>query len=159
MSKKVSLRSFTEKEFERYLEWAIQDYANNLLKSGNSKKENAYEDADGQFKELLSEGLQTPNNYFYVIENNSSEDVGFIWYAQDKESGYIYDFLILEQFRRNGNGFQTLFEIEKFAKEKGKNQLRLQVFKYNESAMNLYYKMGYVVLDDYEGSMLMQKSI
>jgi len=159
MENKVSFRTFTEKEFEQYIKLAIQDYANSLFKGGYSTKEKSYEDSTCQINELLPEGLKTRNNYFYVIENDLNEDVGIIWYAQDKEDGYVYDFLILEKFRRNGYAFKALYEIEKYAKDKGINKLKLQVFKYNKSAMNLYYKVGYVSVEDHGGSMIMQKCI
>lgn len=159
MENKVSFRTFTEKEFEKYIKMAIQDYANSLFQGGCSTKEKSYEDSACQFNELLPKGLKTPNNYFYVIENGFNEDVGLIWYAQDKEEGYVYDFLILEKFRRNGYGLKALFEIEKYGKDKGTNKLKLQVFKYNKSAINLYHRVGYVLVEDYEGSMIIQKCI
>jgi ribosomal protein S18 acetylase RimI-like enzyme len=95
-----------------------------------------------------------------VIVNSSDEGVGFIWYQKYKEHmAFICDFLILENFRKQGYGKQTLLLIEKEAKEKGINQIFLNVFKYNKPAFSLYKSLEYKIRDEENDNITMIKNI
>lgn len=70
--------------------------------------------------------------------------VGMIWIAQqmpeNPSTGYIYDFVIFEQYQGQGYGKQAIKEVEVLAKELGITQIGLNVFGHNDIARSLYEK-------------------
>lgn len=153
----INLRKMTSTDFDRFKEWSVNDYAADLIKSEMISKENAYITAEKEFNELLPMGLLTHSNYLYIIVNEYSEDVGFIWYLSEGITGFICDFLVKENYRNKGYGFQTMKTVEKHAEERGITKFRLNVFKYNEPAYKLYKKLEYMVVEDNKGNMIMEK--
>lgn len=153
----IKLRNMTRNEFDKFKEKSVNDYAESLIKSEINSQEDAYKCAENEFNELLPMGLSTDNNFLYVIVNDGFESVGFIWYSKENTSGFVCDFVILENHRKKGYGFETLKMIEKDAKERAIAKLRLNVFKFNEPAYNLYKKLKYKVVEDNDGNMIMEK--
>jgi len=149
----------TDKEFKSYKEWFIKDYSSDLIKSGRSSIDEACANAKEVFERLLPQGLHTKDNYIYTILSSNTEDIGIIWYKQDKNYGFIYDFLIREKYRKKGYGYEVLTEIEKDAIKKDINLMGLHVFEFNESAISLYNKLGYEVTKQDDSGKLMQKQI
>ncbi|WP_449603204.1 GNAT family N-acetyltransferase, partial [Paenibacillus sp. Marseille-Q9583] len=68
-------------------------------------------------------------------------EIGFIWYEKEDTSGFICDFLVKQNYRNKGYGFETMKLIEQEAKDKGIRKLRLSVVNFNEPAYNLYKKL------------------
>ena len=156
----IIFREMNDDEFDKFAEWDILDYSKDLIKAGLSSEENALEDAKKSFNELLPQGKCTKDNYIYVVVNSDNEGVGFIWYQKYKEDiAFICDFLILEKFRKQGYGKQTLFLLEKEAKEKGLNQVLLNVFRYNKPAFSLYKSLEYKIRDEENENISMLKNI
>ncbi|MHA7963168.1 GNAT family N-acetyltransferase [Paenibacillus sp. CAU 1782] len=154
----IKIRNMSENEFEKFKEWSVNDYAEDLIKSNmSSDKEDAIESAEKEFNEILPMGLSTENNFLYVMINDSLDNVGFIWYEKEDEAGFICDFLVMQNYRNKGYGFETMKWIEKDAKEKGMRKLKLSVFKFNEPAYNLYHKLNYKVIEDNDGNVIMEK--
>ena len=156
----IRFREMSDDEFDKFAEWDILAYSKDLIKSGLSSEENALENAKKSFNELLPQGKYTKDNYIYVVINSDNEDVGFIWYQKYKEDiAFICDFLILEKFRKQGYGKQTLLLLEKEAKEKGLNKILLNVFKYNKPAFSLYKSLEYEIRDQKNQNISMLKNI
>lgn len=156
----IKFREMTDDEFERFSRWDIIDYSKDLVKSGNSSEENALKDAEESFYELLPEGKNTKDNYICVIQNNSNEDAGFIWYQKfNGNMAFICDFLVIEKYRRRGYGRAALLLVEKDAKKKGLNQILLNVFRYNKPAFALYKSVGYGIRDEENQNISMIKDI
>ncbi|WP_346940529.1 GNAT family N-acetyltransferase [uncultured Clostridium sp.] len=156
----IRLREMSDDEFDKFAEWDILDYSKDLIKAGLSSEENALEDAKKSFNELLPQGKCTKDNYIYVVVDSHNEDVGFIWYQKYKEDiAFICDFLILEKFRKQGYGKQTLLLLEKEAKVRGLNQVLLNVFKYNKPAFSLYKSLEYKIRDEENENISMLKNI
>lgn len=156
----IRFREMNDDEFDKFAEWDILDYSKDLIKSGLSSEENALEDAKKSFNELLPQGKYTKDNYIHVVVNSDNDDVGLIWYQKYKEDiAFICDFLILEKFRKQGYGKQTLLLIEKEAKEKELNKILLNVFKYNKPAFSLYKNLEYEIRDEENENISMLKSI
>lgn len=156
----IRFREMSDDEFDKFAEWDILAYSEDLIKSGLSSEENALENAKKSFNELLPQGKYTKDNYIYVVINSDNEDVGFIWYQKYKEDiAFICDFLILEKFRKQGYGKQTLLLLEKEAKEKGLNKILLNVFKYNKPAFSLYKSLEYKIRDQKNENISMLKNI
>ncbi|MGH4125390.1 MAG: GNAT family N-acetyltransferase [Clostridium sp.] len=156
----VRFREMSDDEFDKFTEWNILDYSQDLIKSGLCSEENAFESAKKSFNGLIPQGKYTKDNFIYVVVNSDNEDVGFIWYQKYKEDiAFICDFLILEKFRNQGYGKQTLLLIEKEAKEKGLNKILLNVFKYNKPAFSLYKSLEYEIRDEEAENISMLKKI
>lgn len=156
----IRFREMSDDEFDRFAEWDILDYSKDLIKAGLSSEENALEDAKKSFNELLPQGKSSKDNYIYVVVNNDNEGVGFIWYQKYMEDiAFICDFLILEKFRKQGYGKQTLLLLEKEAKEKALNKVLLNVFKYNKPAFSLYKSLEYKIRDEENENISMLKDI
>ncbi len=62
---------------------------------------------------------------------------------------FVYDFLIYDEFRRQGYGTQTLLALEAKAKELGVDKIALNVFAHNHIARALYEKTGFEVTGIY----------
>jgi ribosomal protein S18 acetylase RimI-like enzyme len=145
----VQLAPMTEGEFRDYLKGAIKGYAEEKVKAGNWTPEEALQRSEGEFTQLLPQGVATPNQHLFTIYDAERNRVGFIWLAvQDrgsKESGFIYDFAIYPAYRRRGYGAATLRAIEETARRFGLSEIGLHVFAHNATARALYEKMGYEV--------------
>lgn len=158
----IKFRNITQQEFEKYREYSIKDYAEDLIRSKIETEENAMKSALSEFNTILPRGLNTPDNHIYVIENEAAESIGLIWYGRDfneEAAAYIFDFLILEKFRKKGYGTASLLEIEKDVKAHGYTKISLNVFNFNEGAHSLYELNGYKPSNIFEGHMIMEKDI
>ncbi len=156
----IRFREMSDDEFDKFAEWDILDYSKDLIKSGLSSEENALVDAKKSFNELLPQGKYTKDSYIYMVVNSDNESVGFIWYQKYMEDiAFICQFLILEKFRKQGYGKQTLLLLEKEAKEKGLNKILLNVFKYNKPAFSLYKSLEYKIRDEENENISMLKNI
>lgn len=138
----------SEEAFKLYLTWAIKDFAKDKVDAGNWQSEEALEKSEASFKSLLSDGLNTKDNYFFSIFE-SKQKIGMIWFFADYSSVqakvFIYDFVIEEAFRRKGFGKAALLEVEEKVKSLNINELGLHVFAHNTAARKLYEQTGYSV--------------
>lgn len=156
----LKLRKMTDEEFDKFAEWDIIDYSKELIKAGLSSEDDAIKDAKKSFDDFLPQGNHTKDNYIYVIANDNNDDIGFIWYQKFEEDiAFICDFLIIDKFRRCGYGRQTLFQVEKDAKEKGLKKILLNVFKSNVPAFSLYKSLNYEIRDQEGENISMIKDI
>ncbi|QDP42228.1 GNAT family N-acetyltransferase [Radiobacillus deserti] len=141
-------------EYKRYLSYAVKNYADEHVKAGNWKQEEAMNKAAKQFEKLLPDGEKTENHKLFTIRDHNQE-VGMIWLAkQTDERGFIYDINIWEGYQGRGYGKQAMKEIEEVAKELGLKKIGLHVFGNNKIARGLYEKLGYL-----ESSVKMEKEI
>ena len=146
----VRLIPMCEDEFRIWLEKAIRDYADEKVRAGNWNPDDALEQSKQTYRELLPEGLSSKNQYLFSIQDDAlARNVGMIWFALSdngmRQSAFVYDFVIFEQFRRHGYGAQALRELEGEVKHLGLDTISLHVFGHNLPARALYEKMGYVI--------------
>jgi ribosomal protein S18 acetylase RimI-like enzyme len=145
----VQLIPMDEATYERFLEWAVSDYAQEQVKAGTWKPRDARQLAEKAFESLLPEGLSSPNQYLDVlVDETRDRRIGFLWYGvRDGEGEKIvalYEIVIFEAYRRQGYGSESLRALEKRVKELGVSKILLHVFGHNEPARALYRKLGYV---------------
>ena len=81
------------------------------------------------------------------MASSAPEPVGMIWVKGAREKLFIYDFIIDDTFRGKGYGKKTLLLLEEWASEHDFTEIGLHVFGHNQSAYQLYKKMGYVETD------------
>ncbi|WP_421385050.1 GNAT family N-acetyltransferase [Bacillus salacetis] len=141
----VTLKQMTSKEFDTFLERAVQNYAEEKTEAGNWAPEEALENSKQDFQRLLPERENSADNYLYTIWDEEIE-AGSIWLAKiGKEAGYIYDIYIDPAHQGKGYGKQAMLEIEEVAKDLGFNRIELHVFGHNQAARNLYEKLDYEI--------------
>ncbi|WP_188455715.1 GNAT family N-acetyltransferase [Virgibacillus oceani] len=140
----VILKTMSSDEFQRYLDYAIENFANGQITSGNWKQEGAINRAAEEHKRLLPDGQNTDNNYLFTILDGDLK-VGMVWLAKkDDNKGVIYDINIWKDNQGKGYGKQAMKQVEIIAKEIGVKMIRLHVFGHNKVARGLYEQLGYV---------------
>ena len=146
----LRLVPMTETEFLGYSKNSIEHYAQEHVKAGNWHPSDAVLKAQKEFQELLPEGVSSKNQYIFTIEDDQADlKIGMIWFAvRDNglhRSAFIYDFIIDEQYRKQGYGMQTLIALEIKARVLGIDTISLHVFGHNHAAIALYQKAGYEI--------------
>jgi ribosomal protein S18 acetylase RimI-like enzyme len=139
----LRLERMNAEEFQHYLSFAIKNFADEQIKSGNWEPQEAIRNSKKEYEKLLPEGQNTENHNLFIIRDGVRE-VGVIWMAtRTDEKGFIYDINIWEESQGKGYGKKTMQEIETFAKENGMKSIGLHVFGHNKVARDLYEKLGY----------------
>ena len=144
----ISLKPMDQEEFKQYISYAIEDYAKDKIASGNWSEDEAINLSRESFERLLPNGEKTENNHLLSIFHDDIL-VGMILISQkapkNPNEGFIYDFVIFEQYQGQGYGKKAMKEAEIIAKELGMNKIGLNVFGHNKIARGLYEKMGYEI--------------
>jgi RimJ/RimL family protein N-acetyltransferase len=144
----VQLVPMSEAVYAEYVPKSIAEYAADKVKAGNFLPEEALERAEAEFRQLLPNGVHTPDNYLYTIVDEQGSKVGILWLAvsthQGKTRAFVYDFAIDEEHRRKGYGEQAFSALEDRVRTLGLDTIALHVFGHNHAARKLYQKLGYV---------------
>lgn len=142
----ITFRPMNQDEFNHYEKNAILSYAEDKKQAENLSAADALKLAQDSYRELLPQGLQSPEQHFYTLMNDQTV-IGMLWLAETKSGnnklGFIYDFLIDEKFRGKGFGKESLTLLETYAKQLGMMAIKLHVFEHNTYARLLYEKMGF----------------
>jgi len=124
-----------------------RDYADEKVKAGNWRSEEAAALSQDAFDKLLPNGLDTPGHEIRAMRNDAGEYVGHAWFTiEDRETGrvvFIYDIAVDPVHRRRGYARLALREIEAYAREQGCAGVQLHVFGYNTAARELYRSEGF----------------
>lgn len=109
-----------------------------------------YKDKDKTFLEVLELWLNNPEYQVYVAEENS-QLIGYICgIVKNKplrvlnKEGSIEEWYVEEKYRGKGMGKQLYEELLKEFKKAGCTHLGLRVYTANNSAINIYRKMGFI---------------
>ncbi|MEG0385407.1 GNAT family N-acetyltransferase [Solibacillus cecembensis] len=143
----ITLKQMSGQEFQHYISYAIEDYAKEKVDAGNWREEEAMRLSKDSFEKLLPNDERTENHQLFSVFQHEIL-VGMIWISQpptNPEEGFIYDFLIFEQFQGLGYGKSAMKEIEVIAKGLGMKKIGLHVFGHNKVARGLYEKLGYEI--------------
>ncbi len=159
----VHFRNMTEKEFNDFSKEEIRSYAEELIKSGYKKlKITAMKASRKEYEETFPQGYNTPENYFYIIQNNKNEDVGKIFYQthyEKKDVAFITEFVINEEYRNKGYGKSALKKVAEDARAKGYKKMGLNVFLHNKISYPMYLKDGYEIVEEIHGNAIMEKEL
>ncbi|RLD58078.1 MAG: hypothetical protein DRJ01_13035 [Bacteroidetes bacterium] len=86
---------------------------------------------------------------FLVLENSDkNEIIGTSWITTDNRRLYLHHFGIKPEYQRMGLGMMLAKATLEFAKIKNM-QIKLEVHKNNKGAIELYKKIGFKYLGDY----------
>jgi ribosomal protein S18 acetylase RimI-like enzyme len=141
------LRPLRADEFASFYERAQAGYAASIEHAGGWTHEAAVAKAERDMTELWPDGLATADQWVYVVEDESGEEVGDLWVAEREVSGrqalFVYDVEIGEKHRGHGFGRAAMLLAEDEARARGLSFVALNVFGGNEVARNLYRALGY----------------
>jgi len=144
----VVLQPMTEETYRTYLPEHEDEYARDRMITDRESFEEALRTTRAQHEALLPQGLSTPGQYFFTIEDESlGQQVGYVWFACRPPSSelFLYHIRINEAERRQGYGKAALAAIDQKAKELGCRAVWLNVMAHNQSAIDFYRSQGYRV--------------
>src|SRR5262245_31894401 len=155
----ISLVPMSQTALDAYLDNAIREYADDHVKAGNWKPEEALERSKKEFAELLPMGVNSPKQHLYSIrDEDTGALVGMIWFAERSGEGgphaWIYDFVVQPEYRGKGYGKAAMYALEDQVRAVGLEKISLHVFGKNQVAKNLYDQVGYQATN-----ILMSKSL
>jgi ribosomal protein S18 acetylase RimI-like enzyme len=152
----LQIRAMTQDEFKVYRARVIKEYAQDHVRAGNWREEEAEERAANETDAFLPDGVDTPGMVLLIAEAGG-EQVGHVWLgpAPREQSGWwIYDIEVVPAQRRRGYGRVLLEAAEREATRRGGQTIGLNVFGGNDAAQRLYASSGYEVT-----SVLMRKDL
>lgn len=146
----ITLIPIEQADYNVFLEREIVDYAEDMVKSGNWRADEALEKSRAEFQRHLPEGPRTKDQFvFTVFDDDANQKLGALWVQVKMDAphreAFIFDFVIDEQFRGKGFGRQALIALDKKLIEMGAESVGLHVFGHNTNAFELYKKTGYEV--------------
>jgi ribosomal protein S18 acetylase RimI-like enzyme len=142
----VEGRPMSEAEFASWRETAVENYAQNWV-SGGVPLEAARAKSEAEHRELLPEGLATPQTFLGVLVHEE-EVVGHVFVGPrevrpGEQGAYVYDIEVAEGRRGEGHGRSLMLLAERVVLEAGTGLLGLHVFADNTPAVRLYESLGY----------------
>ena len=141
----VKLELIQQEDFERFLERGIRGYAEDHVRNGNWPAEGALERSKKEFEHYLPNGIHSKDQYLYSIVAEGGNKIGVLWVQVKDRKGFIFNFVIDEEFRGKGFGKQALSALDEKLESMDVESVALHVFGDNLSAQELYKKMGYQI--------------
>ena len=147
----VELVPMSDVDFRRYMENAVEDYAQSRFKCGEEPIEESRAVAKDSYEQLLPQGIASPGQHlFCIVSADVDGPVGLVWLALREKYGvksaYVYDLEVHRAHRGKGYARGALAGAEALAREWGAARLSLNVWKWNETAIRLYEKAGFDVM-------------
>ena len=150
----VQLRPMRAEEFPEWKTAGVSAYAADMHENGDIPREAANEKATADFHGLLAQGIETPDHFLHVIEEDGAV-VGHLWTAaRASPSGrvlFVYEVCVSEHGRGRGLGRAAMEFAEVLAREQGLERIELNVMGGNEVARGLYRSLGYGEVAVYMG--------
>ncbi|TKD72049.1 GNAT family N-acetyltransferase [Pseudalkalibacillus hwajinpoensis] len=142
----IFLKPMSDFDFSQFMDSSIDSYAEEKVKAGNWKENEALEKSKQEFDKLLPKGHHTADHLLFSIvdaENNSK--VGSLWVHCKVEAmeAFIYEFAVDEDQQGKGYGTRAIRELEQILQEQGIEGLSLHVFGHNKKAIRLYERLGF----------------
>lgn len=134
----------TPKETASWLPVAMAAYEEARKQAGDTP-EQAAEGRRASQERFFPDGRIVDGQLLFTIMA-AGDDAGWLWIGpmEDPSSWYVWDVAVHEAFRGRGIGEATMLLAEDVARSQGAAVLRLNVFAYNDPAIRLYRRLGYV---------------
>lgn len=145
----IKLRTLAESELTAFQQSQLETLVNSFSKIKRSQEQDVHSFCQQQLEKDIDIAIASPQDFFLAIVNsNTQEVVGSLWYQLHQESVYsdlvyIYWLGIYEDFRRKGYAKRALRELQTNLKQQGINRIALQVYNNNLAAMNFYKACGF----------------
>ena len=137
----------TPYEYAEWIKGTIPAYAADKVASGQWSEEESLQLSTKEYEELLPQGLATPDNFFYTIEDSDCRPVGVLWFTVktmfNARVAYVYDVEVQPHHRRKGHAYRAFCALEEEARKLGLSGIALHVFGHNAEAQALYAKLGF----------------
>ena len=104
--------------------------------------------ARGDDAKIIDNTLRNGAKLIILEDTNNNKPVGTSWLTHDYRRIYLHHFGILPEYQGKGLSKLLLDESLAYAKKEGM-QIKLEVHKDNEIALNIYKKAGFKFLGDY----------
>jgi ribosomal protein S18 acetylase RimI-like enzyme len=144
----IVLRPMTEDTYQIYMREHEEEHARDRMITDRESYEDALRITRAQHAALLPQGLKTPEQYFFLVEDKiSARLVGYLWFAYRpaNQELYLYHVLIKEAARRQGYGRSAMEALDEKARELGCRAIWLNVMAHNQGAIDFYRAQGYRV--------------
>lgn len=157
MTSMTTLVNMQQEAFISFFDLVVASYAADNVASGRWSAEEAAQLARAETEQLLPQGIKTPDNFLYEIQDEfTKQTVGFVWFAAlmrgNRKVAFVYQLQVKPEFQRRGHAKAALEAVEGIAATLGISHIALHVFGHNSAAQALYRSLGYGVT-----SMNMQK--
>jgi ribosomal protein S18 acetylase RimI-like enzyme len=145
---RIALIPMTADDYRAYRQITVSNYAADLVRCDGGTLDDASERAAGAFETLLPDGLASADQHLYLLHSPARKaTIGYLWFGETHDASgpgaFIYDILVLSDFRGSGYGTQALHAVEDWALAHGIEQIGLAAFGHNEGAQRLYRRLGY----------------
>ena len=141
----VKLEPIEQRDFDRFLENEISNYAADHVRNGNWSPEGALEKSRKEFESILPDGSRSKDQYVWSIVDEESNKIGVLWVQVKNQQAFIYNFVIEEALRGKGFGKQALTAMDEKLEAMNVKSVGLHVFGDNIGAQELYKKMGFEI--------------
>lgn len=141
----IKLEPLQQEDFERFLEHAIREYAEDHVRNGNWSAEGALERSRKEFEHYLPDGIHSKDQYLWSLVDEEGNKLGVLWVQIKEQKAFIFDFIIDEEFRGKGFGKQALLAMDEKLKSMNVKSVGLHVFGDNITAQELYKKVGFKI--------------
>lgn len=131
--------------------YIIRNYTNNDYAELN----NLWQDTGlggaqrGDNDKIIEQSIRLGGKLIIIENTETKEIIGASWMTFDGRRIHLHHIGVKPGFQNQGFGKLLTKESLKFAKEKG-YQIKLEVHKDNKKAINLYKKLGFTYLGDYD---------
>ncbi len=130
----ITIRDFESSDFEGLMEvWSLTDL-------GSTQR--------GDNLEIIEHSISMGGKML-MVENTKGKIIGTSWMTFDGRRIHLHHFGVHPEYQRKGIGLLLAKESLKFVKQKG-FQVKLEVHKNNNAAIELYKKLGFTYLGDYD---------
>ena len=102
----------------------------------------------GDNLEIIEQSIEMGGKML-MVEDSNGKIIGTSWMTFDGRRIHLHHFGIHPDYQRKGIGLLLAKESLKFLKGKG-YQVKLEVHKNNHAAIELYKKLGFTYLGDYD---------
>ncbi|RPH34545.1 MAG: GNAT family N-acetyltransferase [Bacteroidales bacterium] len=130
----ISIRDFESVDFEGLIDLWL------LTGLGSAQR--------GDNLEIIEQSISMGGKML-MVKNSNGKIVGTSWMTFDGRRIHLHHFGIHPDYQRKGIGQMLAIESLKFVKQKG-YQVKLEVHKDNYAAIELYRKLGFAYLGDYD---------
>lgn len=103
----------------------------------------------GDNPQIIETTINNGGSLWVIFHHSTLQIIGSSWLTNDFRRIYLHHFAIHPQFQGKGLSHPLLKKSLEWVKEKGL-QVKLEVHKDNEKALNLYKKYGFTYLGDYQ---------
>jgi ribosomal protein S18 acetylase RimI-like enzyme len=145
----MKMNAMTLKDFEIFRKKSTERRSQFHATEAKLNPEEALAKAQDEFSRHCSEGIKTPNQFFYNLILDDGTCAGYLWFAikerNNSRKTFINDILVDEAFRGRGLSKFMLTWLERKTAELVCNEIGLHVLGGNSVARSLYEKMGYSV--------------